>query len=344
MSQFPIKDDDRGAELSALYRAAAADAPPPALDAAILAAAHREAGARPRSLGFSFRRTARAALSIAAVLVLSVSLVTLMREEAPDAVSPSPEQGAPAAANEKSLTAEGNTDTRDARRADVQTPKSIGLKPSNSSPSTGLAMPRGPDFGERYAQRPSDKLTAKVESRTADQGSSMKRRDQFASAPLLPRGNSDLRAPEPQRQPAAAKEESAPAPAAARPPLPAETAKNKAPQGAVLGKLAESKTSAKPADADREADTSTRALKKDSVGKQMADAAPAAPPVSQLASPEAARSRAEPSAEPTPEKWLERIEELRKQGKLDEARASLAEFKKRYPDYRLPESLRDGIR
>ena len=42
-----------------------------------------------------------------------------------------------------------------------------------------------------------------------------------------------------------------------------------------------------------------------------------------------------------PEKWLERIEELRKQGKLDEAKASLMEFRRRYPDYRLPQSLRE---
>ncbi len=46
----------------------------------------------------------------------------------------------------------------------------------------------------------------------------------------------------------------------------------------------------------------------------------------------------------TPEKWLERIEELRKQGRLEEARTNLAEFRKRYPDYQLPESLKDGIK
>jgi hypothetical protein len=45
-----------------------------------------------------------------------------------------------------------------------------------------------------------------------------------------------------------------------------------------------------------------------------------------------------------PEKWLEQIEELRKQGKLGEAKTSLAEFKQRYPDYPLPASLKDGIK
>jgi hypothetical protein len=41
-----------------------------------------------------------------------------------------------------------------------------------------------------------------------------------------------------------------------------------------------------------------------------------------------------------PETWLARIAELRKQGRTREADESLAEFKKRYPDYRIPESLR----
>src|SRR4051812_34571264 len=100
MSKLPNDDRANDAQLSAIYRAAADDMPPPALDAAILAAAHREAGARPRRLGFAFSRPARTALSIAAVLVLSVSLVMLMREEAPEVVSPSAEQGAPPAANE----------------------------------------------------------------------------------------------------------------------------------------------------------------------------------------------------------------------------------------------------
>lgn len=42
----------------------------------------------------------------------------------------------------------------------------------------------------------------------------------------------------------------------------------------------------------------------------------------------------------TPEAWLERIAELRKQDRKREADESLAEFRKRYPDYRIPEALR----
>ena len=38
--------------------------------------------------------------------------------------------------------------------------------------------------------------------------------------------------------------------------------------------------------------------------------------------------------------WLKRIGELLKQGKHDEAKASLAEFRRRYPDVSLPPDLR----
>ncbi len=44
--------------------------------------------------------------------------------------------------------------------------------------------------------------------------------------------------------------------------------------------------------------------------------------------------------ERTPEKWLEDIRKLKAQGKTAEVERELAEFKKRYPDYRLPEDLR----
>jgi hypothetical protein len=42
----------------------------------------------------------------------------------------------------------------------------------------------------------------------------------------------------------------------------------------------------------------------------------------------------------TPEQWLEEIRQLKKQGREKEAVEALAEFRKTYPDYRLPEDLR----
>ena len=40
-----------------------------------------------------------------------------------------------------------------------------------------------------------------------------------------------------------------------------------------------------------------------------------------------------------PERILERIAELRRQGKQDEADKALAEFRRRYPDYRIAEEM-----
>jgi len=66
-------------------------------------------------------------------------------------------------------------------------------------------------------------------------------------------------------------------------------------------------------------------------------------PVAGARAPEAARAdRAlgkvrEQATEP-PEKWLERIAALRKEGKHEEADKALEEFRKRYPDYKIPES------
>jgi len=45
-------------------------------------------------------------------------------------------------------------------------------------------------------------------------------------------------------------------------------------------------------------------------------------------------------SERTPEKWLEDIRKLKSQGKTTEAERELAAFRKRHPDYRLPEDLR----
>ena len=45
----------------------------------------------------------------------------------------------------------------------------------------------------------------------------------------------------------------------------------------------------------------------------------------------------------TPERELERIAELRKAGKHDEADKALVEFRKRYPDYKIPEAMRERV-
>lgn len=41
------------------------------------------------------------------------------------------------------------------------------------------------------------------------------------------------------------------------------------------------------------------------------------------------------------EAWLRRISDLVHEGHIEEARASLAEFRRRYPNERIPAALRD---
>ena len=76
----PIDNTHEDERISVLYRNASAEQPPTHLDAAILAAANREAHAKPRSLPpFSTKWTLP--FSLAAVIVLSVSVVTLVQKD-----------------------------------------------------------------------------------------------------------------------------------------------------------------------------------------------------------------------------------------------------------------------
>ena len=355
MNERPDNDVARDAKLTALYRETAQDMPPSALDAAILAAARREVGARPRPAGFSFARTWRGPLSIAAVVVLSVSLVMLMREEAPEVVAP-PRADVPVAESKlksPAVTSENEATTRERNfLQEEQAPKSLGLKPSHSMPQSGL---RQPESMARVEPTAKDAIMDRVEPAQDGASALAKRRDASADTDNA-RKNRAAAAPEPQRQAAKADayKEFAPPPPAAAPPRAAEPASEKvAPAiGAIAGKVENKTAKAASAGAERgEADTAERAQTADARVKQSADAAPPpaakpAPAPRELApaAPAASMNKLERNLDLTPEKWLERIEELRRQGKLDEARASLAEFRKRYPDYRLPESLRNGLK
>jgi len=62
------------------------------------------------------------------------------------------------------------------------------------------------------------------------------------------------------------------------------------------------------------------------------------------AAPAAAEERARQlSAEESPQRWLEQIAELRREGRDDEADRRLAEFRRRYPAYRIPEATLERV-
>ena len=349
MSDRPDNELERDAALAAIYKAAAPDAPPAALDAAILAAARRAAGARPRSAGFSFVQKLRVPLSIAAVLVLSVSLVTLMREEAPELAAP-PRADAPvSAAKLQSPVSVGGSAVVPDRgfTGETQPSKNLGLKPPQAALPSGLGMQQ-PGFAEGVPHARQDAARDRVPADTVAQAPLAKRREAVADAVDL-RDTKEARMADTLRQAAKpdALQELAQAPATviarAEPAKPAPEFVANPPASvaagaSVAGTLAENKSRSAPAVAS--ADRIEPVPRERS---QMADA-----PARQNAGPPSVRpsatSKLERAVDLTPGKWLERIEELRRAGRLDEAKAELAEFRKRYPEYRLPEPLRDWVK
>jgi len=274
--------------LDRLYREAARDAPPAHLDAAILAAARREAGVRPRPVSSTLRRW-HVPVSIAAVVMVSVSLVVLVREEGGDQL--------------------------------VQAPPSTVAIPSKQ-PAAPAAQP-APDTEARDAAQP--RLAAPAPQRQESRDDARfsaalgKREDSARTESGSPAssGVAAVATPAPAAKPS-------PQPFVAAPPRVAEIRAAPAPADAVTaGRLASAPAAS---------------------GEPLA-----APPVAdaQRARP-TARAMAEKAAEldrqpvwhgyekELPQKWLERIEELKRQGRTAEAEDMLSEFKRRFPEYPLP--------
>jgi TolA-binding protein len=89
----------------------------------------------------------------------------------------------------------------------------------------------------------------------------------------------------------------------------------------------------------------------DSTPRARVAAAPESKPAAAAAAPPVSGTMAKPASPAAdamqgyvdlpPEKWLERIADLRKQGRIEEAKASFIAFRKRYPEYPLPATLKD---
>jgi hypothetical protein len=286
-----------------------------------------------------------------------------MREEAPELTVP-PQAETPAAdAKRKAAAAdEEAAPTSPGFVLDPQRSKNIGLKPPPvaSSPAVGMRAPATADGRVQSGKdTPADRLesdaavapSAPAQRRDAVASSVEKRDANVATSAEQSRQAEKTNAPQespqspatvPPRVVGAVKPAAAPAPASAG--------------SSVAGVVAEKKIQVPPeaATADRvEAESRMREqpARAPVLAKQAADTA--APAV--MAAKPAAPAKPEPQAagdtgkleafaDLPPEKWLERIVELRKQGKIDDAKASLAAFRKRYPAYRLPDSLRGWAR
>ena len=267
----PRPDMEHDPQLAALYRAGADAAPPAHLDDAIRAAARREVAAGPRRAGV--RRWA-VPVSLAAVLVLSVSVVTMMREQGADrlesVILPPPE--IPVVTVQREV-AEPPAATP--LRQPVLPPPAA--TPAEPAAKAGVSAPV--QTFERAAEAEQGMATAGIESRAKVAAAEAIRAEDSAVA----RRNSAP--PQPQIR-------SAPAPMA-----------------------------------DMASGAGVSASIK-----------PAAPAAALSVAPKSALWQ-DLVREP-PEKWVQRIAELRRAGQTADAEALAAEFRRRFPDQRLPENLR----
>lgn len=276
---------ERDPRLERLYREAAHEAPPAHLDAAILAAARREVGARPRSLASALRRW-HVPVSIAAVVVVSVTLVILVREEE---MAERPTQAPVPAAT-----------TPAERAAAPQTPPT----PGEATGEVAQARPATRGDPQRQELRDDMKLSAPLGKREDS--------SRAESGPPPSAGVAAVATPEPAPKPL-------PEPfRAASPGLVEERAAPASADTVVAGRLESAPAAAsKP---DRPAPGAQRAMS----------------PTPEMTARAIGKSRPavwEGFEKEPPEKWLARIEDLRRQGRSAEAEEMLSEFKRRFPEH-----------
>jgi len=340
VSQAP-RDESAGSEagLARAWREASHDEPPAALDDSIRAAARKAVHAGPRPAGASpFGGRWRVPLSVAAVLVVSATVTLLVAERDKHGSRSFQDQAAPP-------PAASAPEPFDAEPAPPEPELPVQAAEEGASPVPSLPTPerqREPaGTAQPQAERKGLGSAAPAESAGTEQ-SQAPARAQPTEGPAQP-------APLTSTVPAAARHDEAEAVAgapAAAPPAPraADTLRDAAPGAAD-----------EPADglAKREARSAIRAKESgmEEAGVQLPQAqepARKAPPiqVEPRAFPAAPSAAASPDGDAAadtenlePKAWLERILELRRQGKLEEAAKSLRAFRERYPDYPLPQEL-----
>lgn len=306
-----MKGHERDPALDAAWRAQSTELPPPSVDAAILAAAHREVTSRPRAAGdddtlAEAREPSRwwwglaAAATIGAIAFGVVQLAPFGAHDPTRATDmPSAESTArPAAVPAAPVTAEDTAP----------------MKPQNASAaSAGIARTEAPAREQAHMARAPEPAPAAKAVLPAPAPPPAGTR-QRAETPTLASGERD--APPPPQTPRPFPMVAAPVPAV--PPASVPTAKQ---EDAAPAAVASTPV------AERAAELMAKRT------SPAADSAPAAAGVSAEGRVAALR---------TPESFVLRIRELHEAGRLDEAARELVAFRNAYPDAdaKLPPALR----
>lgn len=308
MSVPGVRPDERDPALARAWREASGDEPPADLDDAIRAAARRAVHAGPRPAERSFVQRWRVPLSVAALVVVSASLTLMISQRdahLPTAVEPPPSGDAALARSAREATAADTTE------------------PAAPAPGTAVRQPLS-------TQPPSTQPRTPVDASAGTRAQAQARKDEGVSAESREGVVVDTApaAPSAAAEPAA----KAAAPAAAGTDLRDEAA------------FREPSAPARPSEVESAEGVHKReaAPELDRMMRQSPASDAAEPPPGRARLKLQARPLASPpmrEAEPLPEQWIEQIRELRRQGQVDEAEASLEQFRERYPDFPLPDDL-----
>lgn len=304
----PLTAEER-ALAARLARLGAADGPPPALDARILAAAHHAVLRAPAP-----RRRWPMAFGAAASVALAVGIAWQMRPaqettqvHAERAMSRAPGMSGPSAAEELPIA----QDSAMAEAGDAAAMPAIAPPP----PAAATARPQA---AEADAAAPVEQAAEPVQDR----------RKAFPAESAAPPPPPPPAPPAPQENTAADIVFDTPATVAA--PASAPEAGADAPRDAAAQRRSEdsAQAAARAPEMDQVTVTGSRiAREREGFTDEELDEQPPAT----ADSPQVQRA------------WLQRIREMVAAGNLEEARASLGEFKRRYPRYALPDDLRELV-
>jgi len=306
-----MTEHDREEEISRRYRELAREEPPRALDDAILAAARRELETRPAPLvAPSGRRRWAVPIAAAAVIVLSAVVTLHVQREQPDAELAMPLPAPPAAQKDERAAA--------VPRAETQRDK-LAVQPSKAEP-----------YGEKEAAKSqAPERRRAVEFSSARPGAPAIAQAPAAAQPLPP--------PQPTPDLGGAVEPKPPADPGRFSPDPAPSAAppTQASQMQMRPAAPAAKSAPRAAESASAAAGPPVAAEQQSTLGSLRDRARLREDAGALA------KRAEPSE--SPERMLERVAALRREGRQKEADDLYAEFRKRFPDYRIPDALRDQV-
>ena len=297
-------------------------------DARVLAAAARAVGARPMVAGTAWHQRLKLPVAIAATVVLSFSIVSLVREERPqfesakEALPPPP--AAPAAGPTPAPTA-----------APVASAPAPASPPPAAEPAPAPAA--GPAAQDAAVVKPMAKQAAKPSAPAAVE-SELKRKAAKVETPGSAREVA-VESPKPVAQGQ----------------VQAESLPEKKVEPVVRDQATAPLATGRTAEAKEERRRETRQPEVFSAPATGGAPAAAAPPPPARAAPAPrdtlgnatkshsgiASSASSPQDDAaTPEAWLKQIRDLRDANKLDEARASAKRFRARYPEWRVPDDLK----